>query len=146
MAYKLTREHPECVIFQALSRLKQVPVANPPGYLVSEILRGGYGQPVKDPTKATRLEHEKLQALRRSEREQEQQAKEQSCSQVAALLQHFDSLPSQRQQDLRLQLESQASQEGFSRLPGWGQSHPLYRGLLSEIVQTELDLVGTRRE
>ena len=138
MAYKLTRNHPEEIISLALGRLKQVAVANPAGYLVSEILRGGYGQPVKDTTKATRLEHEKLQALRRNERQQEEIAKEQSSAQVAALLQQFESLPANSQQALRLRLEAQAQQEGFARLPGWGHSHPLYRGLLAEIVQAQL--------
>jgi hypothetical protein len=138
MAYKLTRNHPEEVISLALGRLKQVTVTNPAGYLVSEILRGGYGQPVKDTTKATRLEHEKLHALRRNERQQEENAKEQSCAQVAALLQQFESLSANSQQALRLRLEAQAQQEGFARLPGWGQSHPLYRGLLAEIVQAQL--------
>jgi hypothetical protein len=142
MAYKLTRNHPEEIIALAIGRLKQVAVANPAGYLVSEILRGGYGQPVKDTTKATRLEHEKIQALRRNERQREEIAKEQSSAQVTALLQQFESLSANSQQALQLQLEDQARQEGFARLPGWGHSHPLYRGLLAEIVQAQL---GNRR-
>lgn len=134
MAYKLTRNHNEEVIFQALSRVKQAAVENPAGYLVSEILRGGYGQPIKDPTKAARLDHEKIHHLRRTEREQEEQAREQASSRVSAILHRFESLQPDRQRELCSQLQAQAQQEGFTRFPGWGETHPLYRGLLAEIV------------
>jgi hypothetical protein len=41
----LYRSHPQEILCQPLVRLRQVAVANPAGYLVSEITRGGYGQP-----------------------------------------------------------------------------------------------------
>lgn len=147
MAYKLTRNHDEGLIFQALRRVKQTAVENPAGYLVSEILRGGYGQPVKDPTKAARLDHNQIHDLRRTEREKEEQAREEASSRISALLNRFESLPPDRQLDLCTQLQSQAQEEGFNRFPGWGESHPLYRGLLAEIVsryeEASPDLIGS---
>ena len=134
MAYKLTRSHDEGLILQALARVKLAAVENPAGYLVSEILRGGYGQPLKDPTRAARIDHEKIHQMRRTEREREEQAREQASSRVSAILERFESLPSSRQRDLYAQLQAQAQQEGFTRFPGWGETHPLYRGLLAEIV------------
>ena len=134
MARKLTRNHNEGVIFQALRRVKQASVENPAGYLVSEILRGGYGQPVQDPTKAARLDHEKVHHLRRTERQEEERAREHASSRILALLSRFESFPPDRQRELRARVQAQAQQEGFTRFPGWGESHPLYRGLLAEIV------------
>ena len=134
MARKLTRNHNEGVIFQALGRVKQAAVENPAGYLVSEILRGGYGQPVKDPTKAARLDHEQIHHLRRTEREEEERAREYASSRISALLSRFESFPPDCQRELCTRLQAQAQQEGFTRFPGWGENHPLYRGLLAEIV------------
>lgn len=140
MAHKLARSHTPEVIFQAISRVKQATVENPAGYLVSEISRGGYGQPVKDPTKATRLDHEKIQSLRRTVREQDEQAREQASSRVLTVLQHFEEFSLARQTDILTQLQAQANLEGFTRLPGWGETHPLYRGLLAEIVSSSPEL------
>ena len=134
MAHKLTREKSPETIVQAISRLKHVPLENPAGYLVSEILRGGYGEMKADKTAAVRLEHQKIQDLRRSQREREAQEREQSASRVGNLLHRFELLPAEQQEKIRHEALLQAQREGFIRIPGWGESHPLYRGLLSEVV------------
>lgn len=143
VAFKLAKTHSEEIITQALSRLKQVQAQNPAGYLVSEISRGGYGQPIKDTTRAIREEHAKINDLRRQERQQEEQAKEQSANRVARLLDQFAQLSPDQQRPLLSELHQQAQQEGFSRLPGWAESHPTYRGLLAEIVARHLVEVRT---
>jgi len=138
MAHKLVRQQQPETIMQALARLKQVPLENPAGYLVSEILRGGYGQLKADKTAAVRIEQEKVQVLRRTAREREEQEREQSSSRVVGILQKFEQLPPEQQQRLHAETKLQAEREGFQRMPGWGQGHPLYRGLLSELVAAVL--------
>ena len=141
MAHRLSKAHAPEMIAQAIDRLRHVKVENPAGYLVSEILRGGYGQAVIDTAKVQREEREKIHQLRVHQRDQEQAVREQSSLQVAQKLEFFESLALEQQQKLRLQVEIQARQEGFLRLPGWGTSHPAYRGLLSELIgKLEADL------
>ena len=134
MAHKLIREKSPETIMQAIARLKHVALENPAGYLVSEISRGGYGEMKADKTAAVRLEQQKVQEIRRSQREKEAQEREQSASRVSDLLQRLDLLPLDQQDKIRQEALLQAQREGFVRIPGWGESHPLYRGLLSEVV------------
>lgn len=134
MAHKLVKDHVPEMIAQAVERLQHVQVGNPAGYLVSEILRGGYGQAVIDKAQVQREEREKIHRLRVSQRQQEQIQREESSSKVAQRLEFFELLPPEQQKRLRLQVDIQARQEGFLRLPGWGQGHPAYRGLLSELL------------
>ncbi|ODT73392.1 hypothetical protein ABS71_07245 [bacterium SCN 62-11] len=138
MAHKLVRERTPEMIAQAVDRLKVVQVENPAGYLVSEILRGGYGLAVVDKGKLQREEREKIHQLRVSQREEVQAQREQSSQRVAQKLDFFESLGPEQQQRLRVKVEMQARQEGFLRLPGWGPEHPAYRGLLSEVLEAEL--------
>lgn len=75
---------------QAIARLKHVALENPAGYLVSEISRGGYGDMKADKTAAVRLEQQKIQGLRRAQREKEAQDREQSSSRVGNLLHRLE--------------------------------------------------------
>lgn len=134
MAHKLTKSHAPEMIAQAVDRLQHVQVENPAGYLVSEILRGGYGQAVVDKAQAQKQEREKIHRLRVSQREKDELARERSSQRVVQRLEFFESLAPEQQQKLRVEVEIQAQQDGFVRLPGWGPSHPAYRGLLSELV------------
>ncbi len=134
MAHKLSKSHAPEMIAQAVERLQHVQVENPAGYLVSEILRGGYGQAVVDKAQLQREEHDKIHQLRVTQRQQEEALREQSSLRVAQKLEFFELLAPEQQQKLRLEVEIQARQDGFIRLPGWGPSHPAYRGLLSELV------------
>lgn len=135
MAHKLVKERMPEMIGQAIERLKVVQVENPAGYLVSEILRGGYGLAVVDRGKLQREEREKIHQLRVAQRDQEQAQREQSSQRVAQKIGFFESLAPEQQQQLKLQVELLASQEGFLRLPGWGPEHPAYRGLLPEVLE-----------
>ena len=134
MAHKLSKSHAPEMIAQAVERLQHVQVENPAGYLVSEILRGGYGQAVVDRAQLQREEHDKIHQLRVTQRQQEEALREQSSLRVAQQLEFFELLTPEQQQKLRLEVEIQARQDGFIRLPGWGPSHPAYRGLLSELI------------
>lgn len=134
MAHKLVKGHALEMVAQAVERLRHVQVENPAGYLVSEILRGGYGQAVVDKSQVQREERDKIHQLRMSQRQQEQTQREESSLKVAQKLEFFELLSVEEQNTLRLQVDLQAREEGFLRLPGWGQGHPAYRGLLSELV------------
>lgn len=145
MAHKLVKGHASEMVAQAVERLRHVQVENPAGYLVSEILRGGYGQAVVDKAQAQREDREKIHRLRVSQREEEQIQREESSLKVAQKLEFFELLAAEDQKALRLQVDLQAREEGFLRLPGWGQGHPAYRGLLSELVG-KLEAELKRRE
>ncbi len=97
-------------------------------------MRGGYGQAVVDKAQVQKQEREKIHRLRVSQREEDEMARERSSQRVVQRLEFFESLAPEQQQKLRVEVEIQAQQDGFVRLPGWGPAHPAYRGLLSELV------------
>lgn len=134
MAHRLTKSKPLEIIERAIQRVRTLEVTNPAGYLVSEILRGGY-QEKPDATKAQRDLHREIQEKRQAERQKLEQQHQQSQSQAEQLWQKFLSLPSGHQLELKQKIQAQAEREGFSRLRGWGEEHPTWRGLLLEEFQ-----------
>lgn len=134
MAHRLIKSKPPEIIERALQRVRTLEVANPAGYLVSEILRGGYHDK-PDVTKAQRDFHREVHEKRQAERLKLEQQHQQSQSQAEQLWQRFLSLPSGHQLELKQKIQSQAEREGFSRLRGWSEEHPTWRGLLLEEFQ-----------
>ena len=134
MAHRLTKSKPPDIIERAIQRVRTLEVTNPAGYLVSEILRGGYHEK-PDPTKAQRDLHREIQAKRQAERLKLEQQHQQSLSHAEQLWQKFQLLPQGQQLELKQKIQSQAEREGFARLRGWGEEHPTWRGLLLEEFQ-----------
>lgn len=134
MAHRLTKSKPPEIIERAIKRVRTLEVTNPAGYLVSEILRGGYHEK-PDATKAQRDLHREIQEKRHAERTQVEQHHQQSKNKADQLWQKFLSLPLGHQLELKQRIQSQAEREGFARLRGWGEEHPTWRGLLLEEFQ-----------
>ena len=134
MAHRLTKNKPPEIIERAIQRVRTLAVTNPAGYLVSEILRGGYHEK-PDATKAQRDLHREIQEKRQTERLKQEQQHQQSQNQAEQLWQKFLSLPLGHQLELKQKIQSQAEREGFARLRGWGEEHPTWRGLLLEEFQ-----------
>lgn len=140
VAYKLVKSQPADKIAAAIERVKRVKTENPAGYLVAEIQRGGYAALV-DKTVATRRLHEEIHQRRQVERELEQVENDQVHAQTLTALERYERLPADDQAELRRQVELQAQAEGLSaRVRGWSESHPVFRGLLSELVARKLQL------
>ena len=133
MAHKLAKSASEKVIENALERVKTIQTTNPAGYLVSEISRGGY-QEKPDPNKAQREFHREIHEKRQKERELTAQANQAAELRAEQLMQLYRDLPSVRQTELTEQVRQQAQSEGFTRIPGWGEGHPAWRGLLIEAL------------
>jgi len=145
MAHRLTKSKSADIIERAISRVRSTEVTNPAGYLVSEILRGGY-QPKSDPTKAQRDLHREIQEKRQAERLKQEQEHQHSQTRAEHLWQKFLALPVEHQLDLKQRIQSQAEREGFARLRGWGEEHPTWRGLILEellLWQAEPTPVGS---
>ena len=136
VAARLATTQPPEVICAAIARLPKIATNNPAGYLVAEISRGGYTEP--DRTKPIRVIHEEIHRLRQSERNQEVEAKNQASQATANALDRFRQLPPEQQAEIRRQVDDQAQAEHFTGIPGWGQNHPTYRGLLAEVVTNAL--------
>ena len=132
VAQRLAQTQTADVIASAIARLPKVDTKNPAGYLVAEISRGGYKEP--DRTKPLRVYHDEIHEKRKAEREREAEAKEQSSRTTTDALDRYAQLLPDHQAELTAALHHQAHAEGFTRLPGWSESHPLYRGLLAELV------------
>lgn len=134
MAHRLTKSKPPEIIERAIQRVRTLEVTNPAGYLVSEILRGGYHEK-PDATKAQRDLHREIQEKRQAERLKLEQQHQQSQNQAEQLWQTFLALPLGHQLELKQRIQTQAEREGFARLRGWGEEHPTWRGLLLEEFQ-----------
>ena len=134
MAHRLVKRASDEVIRNALARVKTLQTSNPAGYLVSEISRGGY-QAKPDATKAIRLVHQEIHEKRQLEKRKVEQQRETAKAKADRLWQNFEGLPVARQDELKRRVNEQASREGFSRLPGWGEGHPAWRGLLQEMME-----------
>ncbi len=134
MAHRLTRSKPPEIIERAIQRVRTLEVANPAGYLVSEILRGGYHDK-PDATKAQRDFHREVHEKRQAERLKLEQHHQQSQSQAEQLWLTFLSLPQEHQLEVKQKTHSQAEREGFAHLRKWGEEHPTWRGLLLEQFQ-----------
>ena len=132
VAVRLAKTQTPEVIASAIKRLPKVATTNPAGYLVAEISRGGYKEP--DRTKPIRVIQDEIHRQRQAERERDAEAREQSSAKVAQTVDRFALLPPDHQAEIRDRLRRQAEAEGFTRLPGWSQDHPVYRGLLAEMV------------
>jgi len=141
MAHRLSKAKPSDIIERAIQRVRTLEVINPAGYLVSEILRGGY-QDRPDPTRAQRDFHREIHEKRQTERLKLEQHHQESQDRAEQLWQKFLALPLSCQLELKQKIQSEAESEGFSRLRGWGEGHPLWRGLLLEQLQTRLALNG----
>lgn len=145
MAHRLTKAKPSEIIERAIQRVRLLEVTNPAGYLVSEILRGGY-QDKPDPTRAQRDLHREIREKRQAERLKLEQHHQESQDRAEQLWQKFLALPLGCQLELKQKIQYQAEREGFSRLRGWGEAHPLWRGLLLEELQARLALDGGKTE
>jgi len=133
MAHRLAKNVSSEVIENALARVKTIQTKNPAGYLVSEISRGGY-QAKPDPTKAIRQVHQEIHDKRQLERQFEQQHHQAAQNQAEELWKAFQDMPPDHQAQLVERVRLQAKEEGFTRIPGWGDEHPAFRGLLLEAV------------
>lgn len=133
MAYRLVKTSSDEVIRRALARVKTIQTTNPAGYLVSEISRGGY-QAKPDATKAIRLVHQEIREKRQLEKLQIELQRETAQAKADRLWIAFEGLPRTRQDELKRLVHDQAVREGFSRLAGWGETHPAWRGLLQELM------------
>jgi len=136
MARRLVQTHSQDLIQAALERLKVIgTIKNPAAYVVSEISRGGYAAPV-NPAKVIAIKHEQLHHRRQTEKQQEEQAREASnLAAVTSQLERFQQLPPLERDIVLRSLHDQAEREKFNRLPGWGPEHPVWKGLLAEIVR-----------
>lgn len=134
MAHRLVKTSSAEIITRAIDRLQTVAVTNPAGYLVSEITRGGYRDRV-DPNKAQREFHREVHEKRLAERLRENQQAQKSQEQADLLLAQFAALPTELQLNVRGQVQEQAEREGFTRMRGWGEAHPVWRGLLAEFLR-----------
>jgi hypothetical protein len=132
VAVRLAKTQTPEVIASAIKRLPKVATTNPAGYLVAEISRGGYKEP--DRTRPIRVIQDEIHRQRQAERERDAEVREQSSAKVAQTVDRFALLPPDHQAEIRDRLRRQAEAEGFTRLPGWSQDHPVYRGLLAEMV------------
>lgn len=142
MAYRLVKTASEEVVRNALARVKTLQTSNPAGYLVSEINRGGY-QTKPDSTKAIRQIHREIHEKRLLERQLEQKHHDAAQTRAEQLWQAFAELSPERQADVRERVHKQALQEGFTRIPGWSEEHPAWRGLVQEAMsraETSKDL------
>lgn len=134
MAHRLVKTSSAEIITRAIDRLKTLTPTNPAGYLVSEITRGGYRDRV-DPHKAQREFHREVHEKRAAERLREHQQAQKSQEQADLLLSEFAAMPVELQLDIQHRLQEQAEREGFTRLRGWGESHPAWKGLLAELLR-----------
>lgn len=141
VAARLVRTQAEETIQTALQRLKVLVPHNPAGYLVAEISRGGYSS-VIDRTKAQRLLHAEVKAQRELEKDRQAIEQQKSQQKVLSALEAFERLPSGVQASLLSQLHEQAEKEGFTRVRGWGEEHPVYRGLLAELISASIQAEG----
>lgn len=133
MAHRLVKTASEEVVRNALARVKTLQTSNPAGYLVSEISRGGY-QTKPDSTKAIRQVHREIHEKRLLERQLEQKHHDAAQTRAEQLWQAFAQLSPERQADVRERVHKQALQEGFTRIPGWSEEHPAWRGLVQETM------------
>lgn len=134
MATRLARTQPPEKIEAALQRVASKKPENPAAYLVAELQRGGYGEVPADKTRLIRQAHEALHQKRQVERQREVLEQELAHAKTREALAAFEALPAAEQVQLHALVAEQARTEGFSRIPGWGPSHPVYRGLLAELV------------
>lgn len=134
VAGRLARTQPGDKITAAIQRVRVKNPANPAAYLVAEIQRGGYGDAPADKTRLIRQAHDELHQKRQQERQRDLLEQDLAHAKTLEALALFESLATQDQAELHRLVEEQAAREGFVRIPGWGVSHPAYRGLLSELV------------
>ena len=140
MAHRLVKQSSIDIINRAIQRLQTLNVLNPAGYLVTEVLQGGYREK-PDPTKAQRDLHRQIQEKRQAERDQLEQTHQTCQNKAKQLWQKFLELSPEYQLELKQRIHAQAEREGFARLRGWGEEHPTWRGLiLEELVLWEANL------
>lgn len=133
MAHRLVKTASEEVVRNALARVKTLQTSNPAGYLVSEISRGGY-QTRPDKTKALRQVHQEIHEKRQLEKQKAELQRESDQAEAQRLWLAFQNLPPERKAGLKRQVHDQAVTEGFTRIPGWGEEHPAWRGLIQELM------------
>jgi hypothetical protein len=137
MAFRIAKTADPQVITRAIERLQKVTVANPAGYLISEILRGGYKDRL-DSTAAQRDFHKEVQTKRQLERQVLEHQREDASEKAEKLWRTFWSLPEDHRDEIRQRAHKQALQEGFTRIPGWSEEHPVWRGLILELFSSSL--------
>lgn len=133
MAHRLVKTASEEVVRNALARVKTLQTSNPAGYLVSEISRGGY-QAKPDKAKALRQAHQEIHEKRQLEKQKVELQRESDQAEAQRLWLAFQNLPLERKAGLKRQVRDQAVTEGFTRIPGWGEEHPAWRGLIQEMM------------
>ena len=141
MAFRLIKSSSAEIITRAIDRLKTASVTNPAGYLVSEVLRGGYRDKV-DPHKAQREFHREVHEKRAADRLKSDLEARNRQQQADSLLAEFATMPAELQLAIKEKLQTQAEREGFTRMRGWGEEHPVWRGLLAELLRTNSDVMA----
>ena len=105
--------------------------------------RGGYRDKI-DPHKAQREFHREVHEKRAAERLKSDQEALNRQQQADLLLAEFAAMPAELQLAVKDKLQAQAEREGFTRMRGWGEEHPVWRGLLAEYLRVNaLVLAGS---
>lgn len=136
LARRLTQTHSQELIEAALARVSTSgTITNPAGYLVAELSRGGYEAAPVSPLVLAKERSENVHQLRKTERDRADQAREESNRErVLTPLQHYEALEALEKDKILRFLDKRADSEGFSRISHWNSDHPVYRGLLAEII------------
>jgi len=137
MAFRIAKTADPQIIERAIVRLQKITVTNPAGYLISEILRGGYADR-RDFTAGQRDFHQEIQTQRQLERQALEQQREDASEKAERLWRAFSELSPEHRDRIRQQVHQQALLEGFTRIPGWSEEHPVWRGLILEALSSGL--------
>jgi hypothetical protein len=152
-AWKLAKKSTTLIVETAIARAKISKPDNPGAAIATEIEAGGYGRlPARtahpglseDATQNHSLQalHEKIHHLRQAERASEELERERSSEKVGQAVDRFAQLPPTTQQQVLNQVYKRAYEEKFTKMRGWGESHPAFRGLLAEVMAQVMALDG----
>ena len=134
-AHKFSRSCKPAAIETALLRASGPNIRNPAAYLARELATGGFAPPTTvDHEKALRQKRDQVARTRRAARESEAAAAESSACQAAAACERFERLSEPARRRILALHRDQAERDKFCRVPGWGPEHPLWRGLLAELM------------
>ena len=133
-ARRFARDCNPAIIEPALQRARGPGIRNPAAYLARELAQGGFAPPV-DRGKMLRDRHEQVARQRRAVRQSDAADAERSAGATQAACERFERLPEPEKRRVLAQHREQAERDSFCHVSGWGPGHPLWRGLLAEVMQ-----------
>lgn len=136
-AHRFARACSPAVIEAALTRARGPGIRNPAAYLARELAAGGFAPPAVDHDKVLRERHDQVARRRRAARQSEAVAAERSSWATQAACDRFEQLPETEKRRILALHREQAERDSFCRVAGWGPGHPLWRGLLAEVMRRE---------